>query len=91
MNRLDNAEQSINGTLHKIKVIEKSSFFIEDTTVYSEFHRNGTVKLVKIPIKIKFETLETVFTSTKNLPFDELLGQSDFTKIDNPLFIHIAY
>ena len=51
---------NINGTYHKIKVINKSSFHIEDTTIYTEFIRNGTIKLVKVPIPIKFQPLEEI-------------------------------
>lgn len=66
MNKSDSA--SINGTYHKVKVINKGSFFIEDTTTYSEFIRNGTVKLVKVPIPIKFQPLETVLANTNPTP-----------------------
>jgi hypothetical protein len=81
---------SINDTVHKIKVIDKNSFFIEDTTIYSDFLRNGTVKIVKLPIKVKFEPLADVLLS-KAPPFDQTLLLSDFMKTDSPNFAHLAY
>ena len=51
---------SINKTVHKIKVINKSSFSIGDTSIYTEFIRNGIVKIVKVPIPVKFQPLENI-------------------------------
>jgi hypothetical protein len=51
---------SINKTVHKIKVINKSSFSIGDTSIYNEFIRNGIVKIVKVPIPVKFQPLENI-------------------------------
>ena len=51
---------SINKTVHKIKVINKSSFSIDDTSIYTEFIRNGIVKIVKVPIPVKFQPLENI-------------------------------
>lgn len=41
---------SINQTLHKISVINKSSFKIGNTTQYNEYAGNGLVKNIKVPI-----------------------------------------
>lgn len=64
---------SINKTIHKVKVINKQSFYIEDTTIYTPFQRNGIVKIVKVPFKIKFQPLESCLTS-KPLPLDPILS-----------------
>lgn len=50
----------INGTLHRVKTINKSTFLIGDTTTYSPYVRNGTAKLIKTPIQMKFLPLENV-------------------------------
>lgn len=97
--RIDNVQgmeggesKGINGTMHKVKVINKSSFFIEDTSLYTEFIRNGTVKVVKVPILVKFLPLgEVLAESNTTPPFDPYLCQSDYIKMDNTLFSHIAY
>jgi len=67
-------DQSINGTIHKIQVIDKSSFYIGDTTVFSEFIRNGTIKVVKMPVPVKFKPLDEVLKLTEKIPLDELLA-----------------
>lgn len=70
-----NDSKSINGTCHQIKVINKQSFFIEDTRGYSEFIRNGTVKIVKVPIKTVFKPLEEVLSLEElKPPFDEMMS-----------------
>ena len=44
--------KSINGTVHKITVINSNSFYIEDTRNYGKYIRNGIGKNLKIPIKL---------------------------------------
>lgn len=44
---MDCEGKSINKTLHKVKVLNKNELQIEDLSNYSDYIRNGTVKLVK--------------------------------------------
>ena len=44
---MDFEGKSINKTLHKVKVLNKNEFSIGDLSNYSDYIRNGTVKLVK--------------------------------------------
>ena len=43
---------SINGTLHKVTIINVNSFYIGDTTMFTKYSRNGLAKLVKLPMKL---------------------------------------
>jgi hypothetical protein len=44
---------SINGTIHKIEVINANSFYIGDTTLFEKYTRNGLVKVVKLSFSMK--------------------------------------
>lgn len=44
---MDFEGKSINKTLHKVKVLNKNEFSIGDLSNYTDYIRNGTVKLVK--------------------------------------------
>lgn len=57
MKSLSKEGQSINGTLHTIKIIDPSSFEIENTTDYSAYEGEGTVKNIKTIKKICFKPL----------------------------------
>ncbi len=61
----DDKTKSINGTLHKVKVINSKSFEIGDTTMYEPYIRNGLVKNVKTPVFVKFQRMKQVFESAK--------------------------
>ena len=82
----DNEGKSINGSLHKVKTLNKSSFLIENTLNFTPYERNGTAKLIKQPITLNFQPLHEILTKP---PID--LAQSDFMKLDNPLLTHIGY
>lgn len=58
MKSLNDESQSINGSLHKITVINSSSFEIGDTRGYSPYEGEGTVKNIKTPKIISFKSLE---------------------------------
>jgi hypothetical protein len=57
MKSLNNENTSINGTLHKIRVIDQSSFEIGDTSNYSPFEGDGIARNLKTPILISFKSL----------------------------------
>eukprot|EP01100_Stratorugosa_tubuloviscum_P003851 TRINITY_DN1936_c2_g1_i2.p1 TRINITY_DN1936_c2_g1~~TRINITY_DN1936_c2_g1_i2.p1 ORF type:complete len:1019 (-),score=473.16 TRINITY_DN1936_c2_g1_i2:43-3066(-) len=73
----------LNGTTHKIKVIDRCSFSIGDTSSLSDYLRNGIIKQVKQPKIFQHKTLST----TLNQP--EIL-LADFGKFDTPPFLHVA-
>jgi hypothetical protein len=52
-----NAE-SINATIHKIKVINQYSFEIGNTIEYSAYQVDGLARNMKIPINVEFKPLE---------------------------------
>lgn len=43
-------DETINGTTHKIKVLNARQFKIGDTTKYSEYIRSGIAKNIKLPV-----------------------------------------
>jgi hypothetical protein len=57
MNSLSNESQSINGSLHKIEVINKSSFYIGNTLDYSPYKGDGVARNIKTPKYLDFESL----------------------------------
>lgn len=84
---------SMNGTVHKIRVINSNSFEIGDTRGFTPYIRNGIAKNVKTPITVSFKSLENMWMSTSfdDVPFDENLLIHDFEKIDNPRVLFIAF
>lgn len=50
----------------KIKIKDKYSFYIGDTTKYNKYEKGGIVKEKEIPIKISYKELEERFTSPYN-------------------------
>lgn len=54
------SKPSINGTIHKIRVINSNSFEIGDTRGFTNYVRNGIAKNIKTPINIAFKSLSTV-------------------------------
>lgn len=49
---------SINETIHDIKIVSPFSFKIGDTTKYEKYERNGKITQVKVPVTRKFKSLE---------------------------------
>jgi hypothetical protein len=58
MKVLNDDSKSINGTFHKIEVIDQSSFRIGDTSIYSSYDLDGTARNIKKPFSLKFRSLE---------------------------------
>jgi hypothetical protein len=50
--------ESINGTIHKIIVINQFSFEIGNTLEYSSYEIDGVARNMKLPIKVEFKPLE---------------------------------
>ena len=74
---------SINGTLHKVEIININSFYIGDTTMFTPYVRNGLAKLVKLPIKLNFDSWEKCNAIEFKPSFDENLFYHDSSKLDN--------
>ena len=74
---------SINGTLHKVEIINVNSFYIGDTTMFTSYVRNGLGKLVKLPIKLHFDSWEQCNALESKPKFDENLFFHDSSKLDN--------
>ncbi len=89
-------ENSINGKQVTVKVINPSSFMInEDARQYSEYEGNGIAKQIKVPKKLTFKSLTELelLESTEQGPqgFDVNLQISDFEKLDNKVDTHYLY
>ena len=82
--------QSINGTIHRVRVINANTFCIGDTTKYTQYERNGIIKYKKVPVEVEFEKLYEVLWS-KNPPMDYNMVDADYMKIGNGIMSHIAF
>ena len=82
--------KSINGTIHKITVINSNSFYIGDTRNFGKYIRNGIAKNLKIPIKMQFKPFEKCI-NTKEIPFDENMKIHDFMKFNSSEILHVAF
>ena len=80
--------ESINGTIHKIKVINQHSFSIGDTTEYTEYEGNGTARNMKLPISVQFKSLENTH---KEANIDGNLEYYDFSKGINNRTLHLCF
>jgi hypothetical protein len=65
VNGMIKGNDSINGTIHKIKVINQSSFSIGNTSEYSLYEGNGTARNMKLPIKINFKSFIDSLTTKR--------------------------
>lgn len=91
MTKEDGSTVSINGTVHKIKVINSRSFEIGDTTGYSDYIKNGLAKNVKIPIKINFPSIVESVLKKQDPPLDGNMAVSDFSKLSNNNLMHFCF
>lgn len=88
MKSLNDESQSINGSLHKITVINSSSFEIGDTRGYSPYEGEGTVKNIKTPKIISFKSLEQ---AAQQPAMDSNLQTYDWTKINKFNLLHSSF
>ena len=51
--------ESINGSVHKVTVINPHQFTIGDTSSYGAYEGNGIVRQVKVPRELQFVSLAT--------------------------------
>ncbi len=82
--------KSINGTRHKVTVIDPFTFSIGDTSTYTPYVRNGIAKQVKLPKIAKFQALRQVLES-HTLPFDQSLSMIDFAKTEDMGKVQVGF
>jgi ubiquitin-activating enzyme E1 len=80
--------ESINGTIHKIRVINQYSFEIGNTTEYSPYEVDGLARNMKIPIKVEFKSFEE---SIKLCNIDDNLAFYDFEKSTKNTILHNCF
>ena len=75
---------SINDTIHKVKVISPFSFKIGDTTIFEKYESKGTAKQLKTKIQMKFANFEqAVVKSATDIQLDGNLAVADFEKMQH--------
>jgi hypothetical protein len=81
--------EQLNGTVHRVTVVSKDTVLIGDTSKLPSYLRNGTLKLVKEPIKVAFEPLSSALAAErKDPPIDQALALMDFLKADRSMLLH---
>jgi hypothetical protein len=80
--------KSINETIHKISIINQSSFRIGDTTGFTEYAGNGLVKNMKVASRIDFKSYEECLPL---LNIDSNLAYYDFAKSTNNQTLHNCF
>jgi hypothetical protein len=75
---------SINQTIHKVKVLTPYSFQIGDTRKFEKYERNGIAKQLKSKVKLKFKSFEESSMKTVDeMPLDGNLAVADFEKMQH--------
>ncbi len=89
----EDEEKSINDVTVTVKVINPSSFSInEDARNYTPYEGNGIAKQVKVPRKHEFRSLEEIESeSDQSSFFDQNMLISDFEKLENKQITHYIY
>eukprot|EP00331_Platyophrya_macrostoma_P030951 CAMPEP_0176435706 /NCGR_PEP_ID=MMETSP0127-20121128/17498_1 /TAXON_ID=938130 /ORGANISM="Platyophrya macrostoma, Strain WH" /LENGTH=1202 /DNA_ID=CAMNT_0017818817 /DNA_START=284 /DNA_END=3888 /DNA_ORIENTATION=- len=88
----ESKKNSINGTQHKVKVADKSSFYIGDTTVFKKYSHNGVVRPLKQSVSLSFQPLSQLATKYKTLPpFDQTISSSDWNFLPRVMPMHVAF
>lgn len=83
---------SINDTIHKVKVVTPYAFKIGDTRNFEKYERNGIAKQLKTKKVLKFKSFkESMLQGAEQLPLDANLSVADFEKMQNNQLAHIAF
>jgi len=83
---------SINNTIHKVKVVNPYCFKIGDTRKYTEYDSNGIGKQLRTKIELKFKPFkEVMLKGNEELPSEMNLAFADFEKIENNQLAHVAF
>eukprot|EP01022_Parablepharisma_sp_SALTPOND_P015993 TRINITY_DN22_c0_g3_i1.p1 TRINITY_DN22_c0_g3~~TRINITY_DN22_c0_g3_i1.p1 ORF type:complete len:4095 (+),score=552.02 TRINITY_DN22_c0_g3_i1:5895-18179(+) len=83
-------KKSINGTRHKVTVIDPFTFSIGDTTKYSPYVRSGIAKQIKLPRTFKFVSLKQTLEGHL-LAIDPNLSMIDFAKTADMPLLHVCF
>lgn len=87
----DPDQRTLKDTHHKVRVNNKSSFFIGDTTYFRKLTRNCVMRQMKGTAEINFKPLSQIEKEDKAVPFDQNLSFSDWNFDMKGLPLHIAY
>lgn len=83
---------SINDTIHKVKVLTPYAFRIGDTRKFENYIRGGIAKQLKTKKIMKFKTFkESMLQGSDQLPLDGNLAVADFEKMQNNVLAHVAF
>jgi len=83
---------SINDTIHKVKVLTPYSFTIGDTRKFGPYKNNGIARQLKTKVELKFKSFEqAVLGSLDDMPLDGNLAVADFEKMQHSQISHICY
>ena len=79
----DNKSESINQTIHKVKVLTPYSFKIGDTRMYEKYQMNGIARQLKTKKVMDFKGYKEVVIDGKvsDFPLDPNLSIADFEKM----------
>ena len=87
----DNKDLSINNSIHKVKVINSTTFKIGDLSMFENYIRNGKCKQIKMEKKLKFDSLSSVLNNFDGKYLDENLSIADFSKMCHNTITHLGY
>lgn len=83
---------SINDTIHKVKVLTPYSFTIGDTEKFEAYERNGVAKQLKTKVQFKFKSYaESVRAKVDDMPLDGNLAIADWEKMHHNQAAHICF
>ena len=86
------SSDSINQTIHKVKVVTPYAFKIGSTKRFEKYVRNGIAKQLKTKKVMSFKSLKDVMeSSVSEIPLDGNLAIADFEKIQNNQLAHLAF
>lgn len=83
---------SIDDTIHKVKVLTPYSFTIGDTEKFEPYVRNGIAKQLKTKARFKFKSYaDSVRAKVDDMPLDANLAIADWEKMHHNQAVHICF
>jgi ubiquitin-activating enzyme E1 len=83
---------SINDTIHKVKVLTPYSFTIGDTEKFEPYVRNGIAKQLKTKVQFKFKSYaDSVRAKVDDMPLDANLAIADWEKMHHNQAVHLCF
>jgi len=89
MAQKEDATKSINETVHKVKVINPTSFKIGSTLEFTPYESSGLIKQIKSIKEMHFTQLSKI--KEDDPPFDPNMLMHDFEKMDQFRWLHQCY